>query len=623
MEKNIEKLFEEFPPVTTTEWMQKIEEDIKGASFEKLIWKTSDGIEIEPFYRHENLQLLDYLDAQPGAFPFIRTGKKYLNDWEIRQDIEVTDIKQANQKALSALNLGATSICFTIPATLPLANEDFKSLLSGIFFDCINLNFNAPGKEHLILSYLENEVRNTKTEFERITGSIDMDPLGKLCQTGYFTKSETEDLTNAAELIRDSAGKFPNLRVSGINGHIFHNAGASIVQELAISLALASEYLNIYHDSGLQVDQVARSFQLNLATGPLFFIEIAKLRAARLLFARLINAWSPEHDRSANIFIHCFTSEWNQTIFDPYSNLLRGTTEGMAAALGGADSITIVPFDKAYRETTKFSERMARNIQVILKEEAYFDKVIDPAAGSYYIENITDSLAANAWKLFLEIENHGGFTESCKSGGIQDMISETARQRDMNIATRKEILLGTNQYPDASENLTEVFNFTIGSNSQPVEKQIVKPLTKYRGAMPFEELRLKTLSKKDGKPKVFLLPYGNVNWRVARAVFASNFFGCAGYKIIENKSFNSIKEGVDAALKAKAAFVVLCSSDDQYPQIAPEALQLIQNKAFLVIAGYPKDSIDELKSRGIEYFIHLKSNLLEELRKYNELTGVQ
>jgi methylmalonyl-CoA mutase len=618
MDSNISRLFSEFPPVSTNEWMNRIKEDLKDTPFEKIIWKSGEGIDINPFYRQEDLSELAYLDAIPGSFPFVRSGKSELNEWLIRQDIIVEDYSRANAEALQALNWGADSICFTIPEEAPMQQADFKTLLKGIYIECINLNFKAPGKESEIIDFLIQEINEQKLEAGKITGSVNLDPLGQVCLKGSYREGEKEDLRKSASILK-KVQSFPHLRLIGINGDIFHNAGASSVQELACCLALASEYIEKLSKEGCNLDQLSKSFQLNLAVGPLFFIEIAKIRSARLLFAQLFNAWSTEVNK--NIFIHTSTSKWNQTVFDPYVNMLRGTTESMSAAIAGADSITVVPFDKPFRASTKFSERIARNTQVILKEEAYFDKVIDPSAGSYYIEKITDSLTENAWQLFLKIEDMGGFSETLKSGYIQNLIGETARQRDMNIAQRKVILLGTNQYPDFTEKLTEDANlFTISGKVNSTITSI-KPLRQYRGSMPFEEMRIQNTTGKAELPKVFLLTYGSVNWRIARAVFASNFFGCAGYEIIDNPGFATIKEGAEAAIEAKADIVVLCSSDDQYPIIAPEAYSLLKNKSTIVIAGYPKDSIDELKKIGIEYFIHMKSNVLEELKKFCELTS--
>ena len=535
----------------------------------------------------------------------------------------MTDITKANAVALHALNHGAGSLCFKFPEKSAISNLLLKDLLKNICIDCINLNFIAPGNEEIIIDYLAEEVLKKNTDPYKINGSVSFDPLGELASKGCFFDNEENDFARLGKLVKKTSDNLPLIRVCIINGNIFHNTGGTALQELAMSLSCASEYIDRLTGNDISVDQLAKSFQLNMAAGPLYFLEIAKFRAARLLFANLIKAWHPEKDESANVFIHASTSEWNQTIFDPYVNMLRGTTEGMSAVLGGVDSLTVLPFGKSFRKTTAFGERIARNTQIILKEEAYFDKVIDPAAGSYYIEKITDSLAEQAWSLFLELENKGGFTASLKTGLIQNMLKETARKRDLNIATRREILVGTNQYPDHSETPNFDFenNVAFPQGSLPVTL-IVEPLQRYRGAMVFEELRIRTHHAKNGKPKIFLLNYGSAKWYTAKATFAANFFGCAGYEIIQSQSFSSVKEGIEAALEAGSSIIVLCSSDDQYPVIAPEAKKIIGDRAVLVIAGFPKDTADLLKSAGIEHFIHMNSNVLEELRKFHHLLGI-
>jgi methylmalonyl-CoA mutase len=420
-------------------------------------------------------------------------------------------------------------------------------------------------------------------------------------------------------LIKSASSLFPKLRTLGINGSIFHNAGGNIVQELGFSLAIISDYLDLLTKEGLKPGLVAKSMQLNMATGPLYFMEIAKLRAARLLFARLVSYWGVEDEDSLKAFIHCTSSEWNQTIFEPYVNLLRTTTESMSAVLGGCDSLTVSPFDKAFRETTKFSERIARNTQIILKEEAWLDKVADPAAGAYFIENLTDSIITESWRLFLEIEEMGGYLASFKAGEIQKRIGSSASLRDQNIAGRKEILLGTNQYPNLLEIIPEDMDLAIAFPLKTKQTYLVaEPLQLYRGSEAFEKLRLVSEGKNQ---KVFLLTIGNPVWRKARAGFALNFFGCAGFEIIDIPGFDTLDSGISAAKASRASIIVLCSSDEEYVALAPEALKKLDKKTILVVAGFPKDCIDELKAKGIQNFIHMKSNVLEELSKYQEMLG--
>jgi methylmalonyl-CoA mutase len=360
--------------------------------------------------------------------------------------------------------------------------------------------------------------------------------------------------------------------------------------------------------------------QFVFAVGSNYFMEIAKLRAARMLWAKIVDAYKPKDKNYCKTFIHVVTSTWNKTLYDPYVNMLRSTTEAMSAALGGADSITVNPFDSVYKDSDEFSERIARNIQIILKEEAHFDKVSDPAGGSYYIENLTNSIAEKAWELFINIQEKGGFLEAFKEGYIQDIIDETVQKRDMNIAMRKEVILGTNQYPNFAEKADKDLNTDRIFSVSTKVGVIGKPLKLYRGAEVFEQLRLRT-DRAEFTPKVFLLKAGNLAMRQARAQFAANFFGCAGFDIEDNLGYDKLENGVNDAFKYAANIVVLCSSDEEYELLAPEAYKLLDSNAILVIAGNPacKEKLEEI---GIKYFIHVKTNLLESLTMFQKTLGI-
>ena len=611
------KLFDDFEAVNAEKWKEKMLLDLKGLPYDKLVWKTNEGITVKPFYTAEDLENLSYLNTGPGEFPYLRGNQNASNNWEIRQDIVVEDIVTSNSAALHALNWGATSIGFIIKEDMVLSSADIKSLLNDIYIDCININFLNHSQSAHIFELLAAEVKSRKIETSKINGSVDNDPLGFLTRYGKFSHSEEEDFKISASLINSASHFFPGLRTLGINGQIFHNAGANIVQELGFSLAIISDYLDLLSKAGAKPEAIAKSMQLNFSVGPVYFMEIAKIRAIRLLFARLVQSWGIQDEKALKTFVHCSTSEWNQTVYDPYVNMLRATTESMSAAMGGCDSLTVRPFDKPFRKTTVFSERIARNTQIILKEEAWLDKVQDPAAGAFFIENITDSIIEESWKLFLEIEDLGGYLAAFKAGEIQKRINASASQKNQNVSSRKEILLGTNQYPNLLENKPEDLDPSVAF---PLNKKqsglVAEPLTNYRGSMAFERLRLKVESN---PKKVFLLTIGNPVWRKARAGFSSSFFGCAGFEIIDTPGFESLETGIKEALKEKSSIVVLCSSDEEYANYAPEALISLDKKAVLVVAGFPKDSIEELKSKGVQNFIHMKSNVLDELEKYYKL----
>ncbi len=326
-----------------------------------------------------------------------------------------------------------------------------------------------------------------------------------------------------------------------------------------------------------------------------------------------------ENEESAKLIAHSETNHYNKTVYDPYVNMLRTQTEAMSAALGGADSITVLPFNAIYEETTEFSERIARNQQLLLKEESHLDKIADPSAGSYYIESLTDSIADQVWKLFLEIQEKGGFIAAVKEGFIQNEIKSNGCQTRPKHCFRRENLLGTNQFPNFNEKFSKEMDASV---FQPVDFAVegaeVETLKPYRGAQAFEALRYKTdvYSKENKRPVAFMLTIGNLAFRKARAQFSCNFFAVAGFEVIDNNGFKTIEEGVAAAKAKNADIVVLCSSDDEYAEFAPEAAEKFDNE-ILVVAGNPACKAD-LEEKGITNFIHVKSNILEELKNIKQ-----
>ena len=311
--------------------------------------------------------------------------------------------------------------------------------------------------------------------------------------------------------------------------------------------------------------------------------------------------------------------EYNQgKTFDIAGEINFFLTEAMSAALGGVDSMTVTPFDKTYETPDEFSERLARNQQLLLKEESHFDKVIDPAAGSYYIENLTVAIAKQAWELFLAVEEAGGFYAALKAGTVQAAVNESNKARHKAVAQRREVLLGTNQFPNFNEK---------AGNKQPVEgkcccggdshtcEKEVDTLVFDRAASQFEALRLET--EASGKrPKAFMLTIGNLAMRQARAQYSCNFLACAGYEVIDNLGFETVEAGIEAAMAAKADIVVLCSSDDEYAEYAIPAFKALNGRAMFIIAGNP-ECADTLKAAGIEYFIHVRVNVLDTLKEFN------
>jgi methylmalonyl-CoA mutase len=322
--------------------------------------------------------------------------------------------------------------------------------------------------------------------------------------------------------------------------------------------------------------------------------------------------------------IHAETGSWNKTVYDAYVNMLRTQTEAMSASIGGADSITVLPFNAAYEASNEFSDRIARNQQLLLKEESHISKIVDPAAGSYYIEELTAALAENAWKLFIDVQEKGGFIAALREGFIQAEVKKMAAKRDSNVATRRENLLGVNQFPNFTEKVESELDAAVFApvdlTAEGAEIETLKP---YRGAQAFEALRYKTdvYAKTNKRPLAFMLTIGNLAMRKARAQFACNFFAVAGFEVMDNNGFKTVEEGWEAAQKAGAAIVVICSSDDEYAEFAPAAFDAIGGKAIFVVAGAPACT-DELKAKGITNFISVKSNLLAELKQYQSQLSI-
>jgi len=622
---NNERLFAEFPPVSTTEWEAAIAKDLKGADYEKkLIWKTNEGFNVKPYYRSEDLADIQTVHTKPGEFPFVRGNNAKKNPWLIRQDMDVCLDKptEANGKALEWLQRGVDSVGFKLCSDCEPTFDSISRLLKGIDLNRVEVNFTGgvPGAKALpyILQYLEKG----KFDIRQVRLSFDYSPLSNLTLNGKFCCEKDSSYANLQELV-ENVKSFPNVKVIGINGNIFHNSGSSSVQELGFSLAMANDYIQFLLQKGYGIDDISPRIRFNFAVGTNYFMEIAKFRAARLLWAKMVEVYKPTIETSARMSIHAETSRWSMTVYDPYINMLRTTTESMSAVLAGVDSLNVLPFNAPYSEPTSFSERIARNQQILLREEAYFGKVADPAAGSYYIERLTLSIAEHAWNLFLKVNEMGGYRDAFIKGYVQERISEVAAKRDANIATRRETILGTNQYPNFNEvadlNVVTAEVVTRQNKLKPADA-IAQPLTPYRGAQAFEELRNRT-DKSGRRPKVFMLTLGNLTMRRARAQFSSNFFAVAGFEILDNIGFNSVDEGVKTALDSQSEIVVLCSSDDEYSELAPIAFEKLAGKTIFVVAGEPQCK-SELESKGISNFISIKSNVLETLKGYQKMLSI-
>jgi len=415
----------------------------------------------------------------------------------------------------------------------------------------------------------------------------------------YYRSENLAGLENQLEMRRNSPGwetaQNAVPREDAIRADLLHEAGAHSAQQLGYAIAAGVERLAAL-TATQPVDAAARSINFVFAVGTSYFMEIAKFRAARLLWAQAVSAFGSKDGDACTMRMLVRTARRNKGIYDRYTNLLRATTEALSAVIGGCDRLTVEPFG--------FDDHLAINIQRILREESHMDAVADPAGGSYYIEALTDSMAREAWKLFQQVEAAGGYTIAMKSGAIDKAIMETRAAREKALSSRRRSLVGVNNYPDLTEK--------IPGTEAPAP--LDSPLPQYRVAEPFEKIRRRTNehARTTGRyPKVLLLKRGDVRMKGARTNFCLNFFGCSGFDIAESEEYT----GTNADL------IILCSSDPEYLPFAQEVCPKV--KVPVLVAGNPKEQIAELKAAGVQGFIHVLSDMVETLTEWQNKLGMR
>lgn len=466
------RLQDEFPAVPTRAWKELARQDLKGQDYEtRLVWRTDEGLALQPFYRSEDLAGLEaQTTAVPGVPPYVR---------------------------------GAA---------------------------------------------------------------------------GPWTATEA-----------------PSWPADAIRVDRLHDAGATATQELAWGLAEGVDRLVNAVGEGRPPAAAANACEFVFAVGSTYFIEIAKLRAARLLWATAMSAFDPDPSAIAPMRVHVRTSRANKSVYDPYTNLLRATTEAMSAAIGGADSLLVEPHG--------FEPHLAINVQRILAEESHLDAVVDPAAGSYYVEAVTDALARDAWALFQQIEAAGGHAQAVRAGLLDAQLQASRAQRVAAVSSRRRTLVGVNNYPDLTGQAPAAGPFPmLDDEGLPV----------LRLAAPFESLRARTARHADATgraPVVHLLTRGDLTMRVARATFCQNFFGCAGFALTEGPEVPGVVD-----------LLVLCSADAEYPALAQAVVPIVA--APVIVAGHPEGLFEELTAIGVQGFVHVRSDAVEVLTDWQDRLGM-
>jgi methylmalonyl-CoA mutase len=484
-------------------------------------------------------------------------------------------VAQANQQARAAVAAGADEIAFAGVRVTSAA--DLKKLLAGL--DGVAVNFE--GKTELVELLLAAGIAR---------GTAKWNPFTDVKLAAKFAKAAKKDFRPLAIRICDLS-----------------EAGATTVQEIGYGIAAGVDLLAELQAQGVSVEQAAGAIFFGVAIGSHYFFQIAKLRALRLLWARVVESFGGSAE-AAKATIHARTANWNATVYDPYVNALRGTTEAMSAAIGGADSFTVIPFDARFEPVTDAARRLARNTQILLKKEAQLDRVSDAGAGSYVIEWLTDTLAREAWQLMQKVEAAGGYRQQLET--IHGELAKSLVARRAALASRRQVLVGTNHYPNLGETGADRLH------RDPLADASC-------GATPFEAIRLRTEAHaaKTGRRARFLLAeIGDVKMRGARSNFAANFLGCGGFEIV-TKPFQT----VDEIAAEPADVVVLCSSDAEYVAVATALVKKLRDagsKTPVVVAGYPTESLDALKQAGVEDFVHVRSNLVDVLTSWQQRLGM-
>ena len=697
----------EFPPVTYDDWRKVVEVELKGAPFEKKMFTaTSEGITLKPIYRREDTAELPHVNSLPGFAPFVRgaSASGYLKEpWAVSQEIAFASTSEFNHAARNSIERGLNALNIVLdratrdghdpdwarPEDVGLGGlsiatlSDLDRALEGVDLEKTSLFVRSGASALPFAALLLALAKKRKKSFVRLRGCIEMDPLGVLAHEGKLPQSLEGAYREMAVLTRWAATYAPRLQTVCIHSRAWHEAGGSAVQELAFTLATGVEYLRQLANQGLEVNTAAPHIRFAVTVGTNFFMEIAKLRALRMLWARAV-AVAGGNEAAQKTSLHVRTSLWNKTTVDPYNNLLRATVEAFAGVLGGCDSMQVGAFDAVVRPPDDFSQRVARNTQLVLQKECSLDQVVDPAGGSWYVESTTSELATRAWALFQEVEKLGGMQAAMEAGFPQKAVAATAVEKVKAATQRRVSIVGVNQYANPKEQALEVppvdtttfhkhrvlqiashrtahddaenqvvldrLAEIIGPNSEEGFQACVEavtagatlgeitrairitdtpcapitPVCLTRVAAPLEGLR--TAMRRQTEPaKVFLCNMGPLKEHKGRADFSRGFFGVGGFDVISPSGFKTPEEAVAAFVASKASIAVICSTDDNYPALVPPlvaGIRGVKPDAIIVLAGFPKDQIEDHKRSGVNEFIHVRADVLEVLSKIQKQLGI-
>lgn len=660
-------LREDFAVPSREEWRQIVERDLGGAPFDKkLVWRTDDGFDVQPIYTAEDLEGVGHLGNLPGFAPYVR-GSQPLSGvrppWQIRQDSMVAAPEDVNAAVRDGIARGQTAIGIRLdnaarkgldgdsPMARDLAGRGgcTMSSINGMRIALADIDlvrhpitFRTGASALPVFAIYLALAEERALEKRLLCGGVECDPLRDFAKSGTLRAPIDALYREMADMVKYATDNCPAMRPVMVNSHPYHNAGASAAQELAFTLAVGTDYLRAMVARGIAPDVAAMSMVFSFSVGTTLFMEIAKLRAARMLWAKIAHALGAADDDAKKMFLHVRTSTYSKTVHDPYNNMIRTALESFAGAVGGCDSMFVAPFSESIGRPNDFAMRVARNQQILLQEECHLSRVVDPSAGSYYIESLTESLAREAWKLFQGLEAGGGAYESLLSGKTQKAVDEVAERRRKRVEQRRDAIVGVSTYANPDEQTlatkhiprdeflaervrrlsrlkavrknsavrealnaisTSVYSgegslmehavaaakegATIGeimralSDSVPGERPVIERLPATRASVPYEALRKRAdihREKKGKLPEVFLATMGPLVMRRARADFSMGFLGAGGFKCVEPPAFETPEDAADAAVESGCCLAVVCSDDPSYPDIVPKFIDAAKAK---------------------------------------------
>ncbi len=689
---------DEFEIPSYEEWKQACIELLKGAPFEKrMLTKTYEGITLEPMYFHNTTEPILPKQSYPGAGDYLRgaTPNGYVNaPWGIAQACDETFPDENNELLKHEIDKGSTIYHVKLDCATKKAKDarecerlgcggvsittlgDAETLLAGLKLDKYPLYVYAGESSLPILALIVAAVKKNGGDVSKLRGFIGANPIAELATNGKLNQPLDKLYDEMAAAAKWAVKNAPELKTVFVNSDVFSNGGANDVQELAYTLSAAVSYLRAMLERGLTIDEAAEQIQFGFSIGANFFMQIAKLRAIRPIWAQVIKAFGGS-EKVQHIHVHARPASFFKTIYDPYVNLLRGTTQLFSAVVGGLESYENAPFDEPIRKGDEFSRRIARNMQIILQEEFGLMQPIDPAGGSWAVETLTKQIKEKIWAEFQTVEGKGGIVAALKENYPQDEIAKILDARFKAIASRRDRIVGNNMYAnmieerldprpeDFAENkkarTAAIEKFLGGVNAKDAiskidaanfdtvvdaaaagatiaeiraalgtgDSETVKAIEKHRWSEKFEQLRETTekfKAEKNDNVKIFLANMGPIPQHKARADFSTGFLQVGAFEVIGNNGFDSVEAAAEAAKNSGADAVVICSTDATYPEIvpalAPKLHEVLPNATVYLAGTAPAELVETYKNAGIDDYINIRSNCYQTLTAMQKKKGM-